>query len=164
MSSPAAWVQQRRRARARRRALQRHRTLERDGYRIETDPALMDVEAVHAFLTTAYWSQGCSLERVRRSIAGSARVYGLFRGGEQVGFARVVSDLSTQAYLGDVYVLAAHRGRGLGTWLVETAVDDPDLAGLKWLLRTQDAHSLYRRFGFTPATGETMERMPAEPL
>lgn len=164
MSGCGGWMQTRRRVRARRRALQSHPSFERDGYRIETDPGTMDVEAVHAYLTTAYWSQGCSLERVRRSIGGSARVYGLFRGDRQIGFARVVSDLTTQAYLGDVYVLAEHRGRGLGKWLVETAVDDPDLAGLKWFLRTQDAHSLYRRFGFTPASGETMERVSGEPL
>ncbi|MFL5782160.1 MAG: GNAT family N-acetyltransferase [Thermoleophilaceae bacterium] len=131
------------------------------GYEISTDRSRLDRRAIHAFLTEAYWSPGVPFDVVDRSIERSLCL-GLYApGGEQAGFARVVTDAASFAYLGDVYVLEEHRGRGLGKWLVETALDHPDLAGVRRLvLATADAHSLYARFGFQPAdSGRVMERL-----
>jgi GNAT superfamily N-acetyltransferase len=121
----------------------------RDGYTISNDPARLDVDAIHAYLTTSYWAEGIPRATVERSLAHSTG-YGLYApDGRQVGFARVVTDWSTFAYLCDVYVLDAHRGRGLGVWLVETVVAQPGLRGIRRLaLATRDAHGLYERFGF----------------
>jgi GNAT superfamily N-acetyltransferase len=105
---------------------------------------------VHQFLTDSYWAIGIPLETVRRSIENSIN-FGLYHGQQQVGFARIISDLATFAYLADVFVLPAYRGRGLSQWLMECIVSHPDLQGLRrWMLATQDAHGLYARFGFTP--------------
>jgi GNAT superfamily N-acetyltransferase len=121
----------------------------RGEYVVSTDPAGLDVQAVHAYLTRSYWSEGIPIEVVRRSIANSL-CFGLYRGAEQVGFARIVSDLATFAYLADVYVLEEHRGHDLGVWLVDFITRHPDLQGLRrWSLATRDAHELYRRFGWT---------------
>lgn len=122
----------------------------RGEYRISTDSARVDVAAVHAFLSTSYWAEGIPREVVARAIAGSIP-FSLFHGKAQVGFARVVTDRATFAYLADVYVLDAHRGRGLAVWLIETVMAHPDLQGLRrFSLATRDAHGLYARFGFTP--------------
>jgi GNAT superfamily N-acetyltransferase len=122
----------------------------RDGYRISTDSSAMDVDAIHAYLTGSYWAEGIPRDIVERSIRGSL-CFGLFAAEEQVGFARVVTDRATFAYLCDVYVLEAHRGRGLAQWLMEVVLAHPDLQGLRrFLLATRDAHELYRRYGFTP--------------
>ena len=126
-------------------------TWRKGDYEISTDPARVDLAAVHAFLTTdAYWSKGVALAVVRRAIEGSI-VFGLYRGGhEQAGFTRVVSDRATFAWICDVFVLDAHRGHGLGKWLMECVMAHPDLAGLRrWMLATRDAHGLYRQYGFT---------------
>jgi GNAT superfamily N-acetyltransferase len=143
-----------------------HREWRRDdGYVISTDPALLDVGMIHDFLAhRSYWAQEIPLELVRRSIEHSL-CFGLYAGGEQAGFARVVTDFAVFAYLGDVFVLEAHRGRGLGTWLVETAVGCPELQGLRrWDLATNDAHELYRRFGFVEADPAcSMERLDPAP-
>ncbi len=123
-------------------------TWSREGFEISDDPARLDVDAVHAFLTRAYWARGISRERVQRSIAGSL-CFGLHKDGAQIGFARAVSDRATFAWLADVYVLAPFRGQGLGRWLVETVLAHPDLAGLRrWQLVTRDAQALYRPLGF----------------
>ncbi len=120
------------------------------GYRISTDPSAMDVDAVHAYLTRSYWATGIPRDLVAKSFLGSL-CFGLFHAQEQVGFARVISDRATYAYLCDVYVLEEHRGRGLGKRLIEAVVAHPDLQGLRrFTLATQDAHGLYRQFGFTP--------------
>jgi GNAT superfamily N-acetyltransferase len=104
---------------------------------------------VHGFLTTSYWASGISAETVRRSVENSL-AFGVFEGDEQVGFARVVTDYATFAYLADVFVLEPHRGRGLGKWMMETVFSQPELQGLRrWVLATWDAHGLYRRYGFT---------------
>ena len=122
----------------------------RDGYRITTDPEAVDLDAVHAFLARSYWGQGMPRETLERAIAGSIP-FSLLHGEEQVGFARVVTDRATFAYLADVYVLEAHRGRGLGRFLVETVLAHPDLQGLRrFVLVTRDAHALYAGYGFTP--------------
>jgi GNAT superfamily N-acetyltransferase len=118
---------------------------------ISTDPAELDMDLVHGFLTTSYWAQGISRELVERSIAGSIP-FGVFESGRQVGFARVISDRATVAYIADVFVLPEARGRGMGRWLVETIVRHPELQGLRrWILFTSDAHGLYAKVGFVPA-------------
>ena len=120
----------------------------RGEYLVSTDKARIDVAAVHAFLATAYWSPGIPEETVRRAIHGSL-CFGIYHGAEQVGFARVITDQATYAYLSDVYVLDAHRGRGLAKWLMEVIMSHPELQGLRrFSLSTRDAHALYAQFGF----------------
>jgi GNAT superfamily N-acetyltransferase len=131
-----------------------------DGYAISTDRDRLDLDVVHGFLSTAYWSKGIPREVVERAIDNSLP-FGLYAdGGQQVGFARMVTDLATFAWLADVFVLERHRGHGLGTWLVGTALSHPGLEGVRRFdLATADAHSLYARFGFQPADpGRMMER------
>jgi len=136
---------------------------QRDGYTISTDKARLDVDLIHAFLSErAYWALGRSRALVETSIANSL-CFGVYAGDQQVGFARVVTDCATFAWLCDVFILEAQRGRGLAKWLVEVIVAHPDLQGLRrMLLATRDAHELYRRFGgFTPlrAPERWMERV-----
>jgi len=130
----------------------------RGEYVISTDPRRLDVALVHEFLARAYWSVGLPRDVLERALAHSL-VFGLYGPAGQVGFARIVTDHATFAYLADVFVLEAFRGRGLGKWLVEVTVTLPELQGLRrWLLATADAHELYRRFGFTDAApGRLME-------
>jgi GNAT superfamily N-acetyltransferase len=122
-----------------------------NGYEISTDRDRLDLDYIHAFLTTSYWSPGVPRDTVAKAIAGSLN-FGLYAAdGAQAGFARVVSDYATFGYLADVFVDPDHQGRGLGVWLVETVLAHPDLQGLRrFLLATADAHSLYARFGFAP--------------
>lgn len=121
--------------------------------RISTDPAEMDLDAIHAYLSgESYWARGIPRETVARSIAGSL-CFGVFHtdDGAQVAFARVITDRATFAYLADVYVLPAYRGRGISRWMMETVLAHPELQGLRrWMLMTKDAHGLYARFGFHP--------------
>lgn len=123
--------------------------MNRDGYTISTDNRRLDVGAIHSFLTQSYWSPGIPLHVVETAVANSL-CFGLFHGVDQVGFARVVSDKATFAYLADVYVLEAHRRRGLAKWLLEVVLSQAELQGLRRiLLATRDAHELYKLFGFT---------------
>jgi ribosomal protein S18 acetylase RimI-like enzyme len=131
------------------------------GYELDDDPARVDVDAVHAFLTEAYWSEGRSRETVEHLVRGAQRVVGLYHDGAQVGFCRALSDDASIAYLADVYVLSEHRGRGLGDELVREMVDNGPYAHLRWLLQTRDAHGLYRRIGFGDPGERLMERPPA---
>jgi len=130
-------------------------------YVISADPARMDLDVVHGVLSQSYWSPGIPREVVRRAIAGSV-AFGVYAtGGGQVGFARVVTDRATFAYLADAFIVEAERGRGLGKWLMSVIVEHPDLQDLRrWLLATRDAHGLYAQFGFTPlrAPERFMER------
>jgi GNAT superfamily N-acetyltransferase len=130
-----------------------------DTFRITTDVAAMDLDAIHAYLTRSYWSEGIPRELVARAMAGSL-CFGLLdaarsRGSldppeRQVGFARVVTDRATFAYLCDVYVLEEYQGRGLGTWFMRELMTHPDLQGLRrFNLVTRDAHTLYEKCGFT---------------
>ena len=120
-----------------------------DDYEISLDPSRIDLAATHAFLSGSYWAAGLPLATLRKAIDNSLCV-AAFAGGEQVGFARVVSDRATFAYLADVYVLDPHRGRGLSRRLVAALVEHPELQGLRRLmLVTRDAHGLYEKFGFT---------------
>jgi GNAT superfamily N-acetyltransferase len=123
----------------------------RGEFLISTDPARLDLEVVHNFLTNCYWAKGIPREVVARSIE-HALCFGVYDGsGAQVGFARVVSDFATVAYLGDVFVLESHRGRGLSKWLMQCIVEHAALQNLRrWILLTRDAHALYSKFGFTP--------------
>lgn len=122
------------------------------GYTISTDRQRLDMDLVTRFLSEeAYWSSGLARDLIEKAIQGSL-AFGLFDGtGAQVGFARVVTDGALFAYLRDVFVLPAHRGKGLGTWLAQVAVDHPDLATVKgWMLATEDAHGVYAKVGFHP--------------
>lgn len=124
----------------------------REGYTISTDRDRLDLSIIASFLADkAYWSRGIARELVEKAIAGSIP-FGLYDvTGAQAGFARVVTDGALFAYLRDVFVLDAHRGRGLGSWLAETAVNHPDLATVKgWMLATKDAHRVYGKVGFQP--------------
>ena len=123
----------------------------RDNYLISTHRARLDLNAIHGFLASCYWAKGIPREVVARSIEHSL-CFGIYEdSGAQVGFARVVSDFATVAYLGDVFVLESHRGRGLSKWLMQCVVEHPALQNLRrWILLTRDAHALYSKFGFTP--------------
>jgi len=121
-------------------------------YDISTDPARLQPAAIHAYLTRSYWSPGVPRAVVDRAIANSL-CFGIYAGESQVGFARVVTDKATFAYLADVYVLEEHRGQGLSKRLVAAIQAHPDLQGLRrFLLATKDAHGLYAQFGFKPLT------------
>lgn len=123
----------------------------RDGYRLSFAPQDIDARAAHAFLRGAYWSEGIPLAVVERSIANSLCIALHADGEGQVGFARVVTDRATFAYLCDVYVLDAHRGRGLATWMLEALFAHADLQGLRrFMLFTRDAHAVYTGHGFVP--------------
>ena len=115
---------------------------------ISTDPALLQIDVIHNFLSNvSYWAQGRRLEVVKTSIENSL-CFGIYSEGKQVGFARVVTDYATFAWLCDVFILPEQRGNGLGKWLIECVVSHPALARLKrMILATQDAHELYRRYG-----------------
>jgi GNAT superfamily N-acetyltransferase len=121
-------------------------------YLVSTDPERLDVDLIHRFLSEeSYWAKGRSREVTERAIAHSYP-FGVYAGGEQVAFARVVTDTITFAWLADVFVVADHRGRGIGKLLVESVLGDERFRGMKrWFLGTADAHELYRRFGFSEA-------------
>lgn len=121
-----------------------------EGYQLVTDQSAIDAVAAHAYLTTSYWSPGIPLETVERALAGSLCV-AVRQDGAQVAMARVVTDRATFAYLADVYVLDAHRGKGLSKAMVAWFHAHPELQGLRrWMLMTRDAHGLYAQFGWRP--------------
>lgn len=136
----------------------------REEYTISDDPRRLDLDFIHRSLSTdAYWAQGRTLEVVRRSFENSLP-FGVYTSARQVGFARVVTDRATFAWLADVYVDESERGRGLGKWLVEVVMSHPEVQNLRrWILATRDAHGLYRQFGFeNPAQPESyMEKLDA---
>jgi GNAT superfamily N-acetyltransferase len=120
----------------------------RDNYLISTDRGRLDRSLIHRFLEGSYWAKGIPREIVDRCIENSL-CFGLYDGDCQIGFARIISDSSTFAYLADVFVLESARGQKLGVWLIETIMGHPQLQGLRrWMLATADAHGLYRKFGF----------------
>jgi GNAT superfamily N-acetyltransferase len=132
-------------------------------YEISTDPARLDVALIHDWLSTSsYWAKGIPRDVVERSIAHSLNFAVHHRTEGQVGYARVITDRATFAYLADVFVLDAHRGKGLSKRLMETILAHAELQGLRrWLLATRDAHELYERFGFSlpKVSGRLMERL-----
>jgi len=122
----------------------------KDRFYISTEKEKMDIDLIHSFLTRSYWAEGISKEIVRRSIEG-ALCFGVFENDKQVGFARMITDKATFAYLADVFILEEYRGHGLSKWLMEVIMSHSDLQGLRRLmLATRDAHDLYKKFGFTP--------------
>jgi len=130
-------------------ARRNHRPVRRGGFSISTDESKLDRGLVHEFLRGSYWAKGIPRATADRSIENALN-FGVYEGGRQIGFARVITDRATFAYLSDVFVLEPHRGRALGTWLMEVVLAHPDLQGLRrWMLATHDAHGLYRKVGFT---------------
>jgi GNAT superfamily N-acetyltransferase len=130
-----------------------------DGYLVTTDPHQVDLDLVWEFLRESYWSPGITRAAVERGVLNSIPFSLLDPHGAQAGFARVVTDRARFAWLADVFVLDRHRGRGLGVFLIETVVTHPELARLRMLLATDDAHGLYERFGFGPVdVSKMMER------
>lgn len=123
---------------------------QRGDYTISTDKQRLDINVIHGFLTRAYWSTGIPRETVERALEHSVS-FGLYKGQEQIGLARVVTDYATFAYIADVFILEPYRGQGLSKWLMETIMAHPDLQGFRrWILTTKDAHGLYQQFGFNP--------------
>jgi GNAT superfamily N-acetyltransferase len=133
-----------------------HEVARQGDFLISTDPGLLDLPSIHDFLTNrSYWAKGRPLEVFRRSLANSL-CFGLYEQRRQVGFARVVTDRATFAWLCDVFVLENYRGRGLAKWLIECVLGHPALQGLRRvLLGTRDAHGLYQRYGFAPLADPT---------
>jgi GNAT superfamily N-acetyltransferase len=133
-------------------------------FEIDDDPTRLDLDAIWAFMSAeAYWARWRSKDDVAAQIAASWRVIGAYVEGEQVGFARAISDGVALAYLADVYVIAAHRGRGVAQALVRAMVDDGPGSDFRWMLHTRDAHDLYRRFGFVAPDASLLERPTRRP-
>ena len=129
------------------------------GYELDDDRARIDRQAVHAYISgESYWAKGRGRETMDALIESAQRVCGLYHEGAQVGFSRSLSDFHVRSYLADVYVLPEHRGRGLGVELIRFSVAEGPLAGTAWLLHTADAHALYGKFGFEPASERVLER------
>lgn len=130
-------------------------------YLVSTDRSKLDIDVIHGFLSRAYWAEGIPREVVERSIEHSLS-FGVYKGEQQVGFARVVTDYATFAYIGDVFILEEFRGQGLSKWMMQAVVEHPALQGIRrWMLLTRDAHGLYRKVGFTEpkAPERYMERV-----
>ena len=123
------------------------------GFKISTDKDLLDLEMIYNYLSNeSYWSKGITAERVHTSIENSLS-FGIYKNDKQIGFARVITDKATFAYLCDVFILPGFRKQGLSKWLLQTILAHPELQGLRrWLLATADAHRLYNQFGFMPLT------------
>ncbi len=135
-----------------------------DGYELDDDPARIDVDAVHAYLSgVSYWATGRPHAEVARLVRESQRVVGLYKDGAQIGFSRAFTDDMSAVYLADVYVLEEHRGRGLGIELVREMVENGPYAHRRWMLHTRDMHRLYARFGFGEPSERVMERIPKKP-
>jgi GNAT superfamily N-acetyltransferase len=125
--------------------------LNNSDYTITTDPADIDFDALHAFLGTSYWSRGIPRETMERAVRGSLPFVLRDEHGNLAGFARVITDRATFGYIGDLFVLPEHRGRGLSKRLMDAIMAHPDLRNFRrWMLATSDAHGLYEKFGFRP--------------
>ena len=132
-------------------------------YLISTNKALLDFGVIHGFLSRSYWSPGISPDIVKRAAENSV-TFGVYHGNRQVGYARVISDLTTFAYLADVFIVEEERGRGLSKWLVQTILQAPVLQGLRrWMLATKDAHGLYVQQGFIPLEDPTIFMQISKP-
>jgi GNAT superfamily N-acetyltransferase len=134
----------------------------KENFVITTDRSRLNSEFIHSFLSVqAYWAMGRTLDVVHRAMENSLN-FGVFDGEQQIGFARVVTDFATFAWVADVFITEKYRGRGLGVWLIDVITSHPKLQGLRrWVLATRDAHELYRRFGFNGLTNPQryMEKM-----
>ena len=131
-------------------------SLSKGDYLISTDKRKLDINAVHEFLSKkAYWCLNIPIDKVQTAIENSL-CFGVYKAEKQIGFARVITDFSTIAYLGDVYILEEHRGKGISKWLIEIIMNHPQLQGLRrWILLTGDAHELYRKYGWTDIADPT---------
>lgn len=126
------------------------RNFGKNGYLISTDNLKLDITVIHNYLSKSYWAKNRKLKTTKNSIKNSL-CFGVYYKGSQVGFARVITDYSTFAYLADVFILEEHRGKGLSKWLMEVILKYGELQNLRrWFLATRDAHSLYEKFNFTP--------------
>lgn len=132
---------------------------EQEGYTISTDNAKLDIGVIHHYLSEeSYWAKNIPLEVVKRSIDNSL-CFGLYHQHTQIGFARLITDKATFAYLADVFIIESYRGKGLSKWLVQTIQIYPEVQGLRrWMLGTKDAHGLYAQFGWTPLPEEMVSR------
>ena len=120
----------------------------KDNYSISTDKSKLDIAVIHGFLCKSYWAEDIPLEIVQKSIDNSL-CFGVYNGNNQVGFARVITDYTAFAYLADVFIIESERGKGLSKWLMECILAHSELQGLRnFCLMTNDAHSLYERYGF----------------
>ena len=125
-----------------------HLSHRRGEFLVTTDPTRLNIEFIHGYLTRSYWSEGISRDIVERGIANSL-CFGVYEGDQQVGFARVITDYATFAYLADVFIIESQRGKGLSKFLMECIIRDPRLQGFRrWILGTRDAHGLYAQYGF----------------
>lgn len=126
-----------------------YQTWQRDRFEISTDRSRLQIDVIQRFLSEeSYWAQNRTLEQTRTAIENSV-CFGVYDADKQIGFARVISDFATFAYIGDVFVLSEYRGQGISKWLMETMLGHPDLQGLRrWILATKDAHGLYSQYGF----------------
>ena len=142
-----------------------NRSFRRGAYEISTDAARLDLGVIHRWLEqSSYWAAGIPLPTLRRAIQNSLP-FGLYHEQELVGFARVITDYATFAYVGDVFVLEEHRGKGLSKWLMDVISADPRLDGFRrWMLATRDAHGLYAQSGFVPLSQASrwMEKRPVK--
>ena len=136
-----------------------HYEARKDEYLISTDPSLLQVDVIHHYLSKgSYWALNIPRDVVERSISNSL-CFGLYEKDQQIGFARLVTDKATFAYLADVFILESFRGKGLAKWMMEVIQSHPELQGLrKWMLGTRDAHSLYEQFGWTVLYEDTRKR------
>jgi len=136
-----------------------HYEARKDDYLISTDSSLLNVGLIHNYLSKeSYWANNIPLEVVEKSIDNSL-CFGLYCDQQQIGFARLVTDKATFAYLADVFILSAYRGKGLSKWMIEVIQSHPELQGLrKWMLGTRDAHRLYEQFGWTVLDEDTRKR------
>jgi len=130
-----------------------------DDYKISTDPGELDLKLIHKYLSEeSYWAEGIPLETVEKALANSL-CFGLYKSKKQIGFARLVTDKATFAYLADVFVLEEYRGQGLSKWLMEVIQSHPELQGLRrWMLMTRDAQGLYEQFGWTVLDEDARQR------
>ncbi|MBI1933395.1 MAG: GNAT family N-acetyltransferase [Ignavibacteriales bacterium] len=125
------------------------REYHQDEFTISTDPVKLQIDVIHNFLINAYWSKNIPFSIVKNSVENSF-CFGVYYKSDQVGFARLITDFTSFAYLADVFILEEFRGKGLSKWLMKTIIDFPELQSLRgWMLKTTDAHELYKKFGFT---------------
>jgi GNAT superfamily N-acetyltransferase len=139
-------------------------TVTKNEFIISTDKSRLDMEYIHQFLSNSYWSPGVPIETVKRAINGSL-CFGVYDKDRQIGYARMITDQATFAYLADVFIDENCRGKGLGKWLINMILAHPDLQGLRRImLATKDAHKLYEQLGFTalPEPGRYMVYNPAQ--
>ncbi len=117
-------------------------------YFVSTDKRILQIKKIHSFLTRAYWSEGISIQKIKRAIKGSI-CFGVFHKTEQIGFARVVTDKASIAYIADLFIIENYRGKKLSVWLMKCILSHPELKDVKaFMLATKDAHGLYAKFGF----------------